>query len=484
MNVPEKTYLSAEIGRFGANLRFEDLPAGVVEKLKICLYFNLGIAIAGAPLVRDGVAAVSLFPLAAGTGARLFLEGTELPPTEAAFANAIMMHARAQDDFQHCANAHIGTVAIPAALALGDWLGADGRTLLAAIAIAYQVATILGDGFAAITTPRGFRASGIYSTPGAAAGCARMLGLNEHKAGHAVGLAASFAAAIGQPWVAGSMEWRLQIGQASRNAVACALLAKAGCDAALDAYEGRYGFYAAHAQADVDVEAMVASLRGPWRTDTIAFKPLPLCAINQGPAVNAMEVRRTLAIAPEEIARVEIQLPDDEAAYPGIAATGPIASAGSALMRTAYVVAVCLVNGRLCYDDLEKRDNKTILALAELASVVGRRDLSPLSHMLKITTRDGRVFDRPHQVTGREFILDRDEIRKIFDSISDELALPMQRIDALADVVWRLDRDATPADIVSTLQRQPASRRVLVRDGGANSRGIAVHAEIAARGVT
>ena len=459
MDVREKTYLGVEIGRFTTNLRFENLPADVIEKLKICLYFNLGISVAGAPLVRDGVAAVSHFPLAAGTGSRVFVEGTELPPTEAAFANAIMMHARAQDDFQHCANAHIGTVATPATLALADLRGADGRTFLAAMAIAYQVATVLGDGLAAITTPRGFRASGIYSTPGAAAGCARMLGLNERQSAHAVGLAASFAAGIGQPWVAGSMEWRLQIGQASRNAVFCALLAEAGCNAAPDAYEGQYGFYAAHAQADVDVAAMVASLHGPWRTDTIAFKPLPLCAINQGPAFNALALARTLAVAPEEIATIEIQLPDDDAAYPGIAATGPITSAGSALMRTAYVVAVCLINGRLRYDDLEKRGSHAILALADRASVVGRSGLSPLSHVLRITTRDGNVLDRPYQATGREFILGRAEIREIFASITDELALPMECIDALEDVVWRLDRDADPADIVSTLQRQTAGRR-------------------------
>lgn len=461
MDAPAGKFLSAEIGRFATNLCFEDLPTDVVEKLKICLYFNLGVAIAGAPLVRNGIKVVSQFPVHAGPAARVFVEGTRLPPSEAAFANALMMHARAQDDFQHCANAHIGTVATPAALAMGDWRNVDGRTFLAAMATAYQVATVLGDGFAAITTPRGFRASGIYATSGAAAGCARMLGLDEIKSAHAVGLAASFASGIGQPWVSGSMEWRLQIAQASRNAVNCALLAEAGHDAASDAYEGRYGFYAAHAEKSPDVEAMVASLRGPWHTETIAFKPLPVCAVNQGPARNAIELARSTAIDIDRIAGIEIQLPGEDVAYPGIAATGPIPSAGSALMRTAYVVAICLANGQLRQHDLEHRDDRRILALAERTRVVANTSLSPLSHVLKIETLDHKTHERPYQATGREFILNRTEIRNVFADIGDELALPLETIDAIEDAVWRLDRDINPVDLVSLLAPAATARRAI-----------------------
>ena len=459
MNKPTNKFLATEIGRFTANLQFSDLPADVVEKLKICLYFNLGVAIAGAPLARDGIKAVSQFPVPAGPASRVFIDGMRLPPSEAAFANALMMHARAQDDFQHCANAHIGTIATPATLALGDWRNTDGRTFLAAMAISYQVATILGDGFAAITTPRGFRASGIYGAPGAAAGCARMLGLDETKSAHAVGIAASFASGIGQPWVSGSMEWRLQNAQASRNAVNCALLAEAGNDAAADAYEGRFGFYAAHAETSPDVEAMVASLHGPWRTETIAFKPLPVCAINQGPGFNAIDLARDINIDPDQIASIEIQLPGDDVAYPGIAATGPIPSAGSALMRTAYVVAVCLVTGQLRQRDLENRDDPKILALAERTKVTANNSLSPLSHVLKVETRDQKIHERPYQATGREFILDRSEIRNVFEGIRDELVLPLERIDALADTIWRLDHDANPADLISLLVPGVAFKR-------------------------
>jgi len=451
--------LGTELGRYAAAFRFDDLPADVIEKLKACIFFNLGIAIAGAPLVRQGVGVATRFPTADGRAARVLVVGTSVPPAQAAFANALMMHARAQDDFQHCANAHIGTVATPAILALADWHESDGRSFLAANAVAYQVATILGDGFAAITTPRGFRATGIYGTPGAAAGCARILGLNETQAAHAIGLAASLASGIGQPWVSGSMEWRLQIAHASRTAVDCALLAQAGLDAAPDAYEGRYGFYMAHAGTAPRVEEMLARLYGPWRTESIGFKPLPVCAINQGPAINAIEVQRTTRIAPEQIAAIEIQLPGEDVAYPGIAATGPIRSAGEALMRSAFVVAVCLSKGCLSYTDLEIRDDPKVLALAERTRVVANNALPPLSHVLKIEVRDHSLVERPFQASDREFILGRPEIRMVLHGIRDELALSFDRIDMLEDAIWRLDNNTRPTDLVSLLVQGEGERR-------------------------
>src|SRR5664279_3694998 len=97
--------LAQEIGRYAAGVRFKDLPDDVVEKLKICLYFNLGISLAGQPLVGTALRGVStMIASADGPGARTFVSGLRLTPPDAAFANALMMHARAQDDFQHSAN--------------------------------------------------------------------------------------------------------------------------------------------------------------------------------------------------------------------------------------------------------------------------------------------------------------------------------------------------------------------------------------------
>ena len=443
--------LGTEIGRFSATVRFEDLTPDVIEKLKICLYFNLGIGIAGAVVVRDAVQAASRFPMTTGPSARVFVSGTRLAPPDAAFGNALMMHARAQDDFQHSANCHVGAIATPAVLALSDWRDFDGRRFLTSLAVAYQVSTVLGDGFTALTTPRGFRASGLYATCGTAAACAHLLGLDAVRAANAVCLSASFASGLGQPWVSGTDEWRLQLGHASRNGVNCALLAEDGNNAAPDAFEGKYGFYAAHAATLPDVPALIDRLRGPWLTETVAFKPLPVCGINQGPARHAMDLARRRVVDSDQITSIEIQLPEEDVAYPGIAATGPIRSPGAALMRSAFVVSNCLVTGQLRYRDLLHRDHPAVLSLADKCRVVVGHGLTPMSHAFNITTRDGTVHEFQYQATGKEFILSRSEIRDVFAQISDELALPMTHIDKLEEVIWRLDGKARANELIDAL---------------------------------
>ena len=442
--------LAQAIGTFASETRCHELPVEVIEKIKICLFFNLAIALAGHSQVASAVAGASHFPTPRNQGSRIFVSGEWVAAPNAAFANAAMMHARAQDDFQHSANVHVGALTIPAALALGEWRDFDGRSLLAALAVAYQVATVLGEEHTAVTTPRGFRASGLYAAPAAAAACAGMAGVDPAQATHAVSLGAHFAAGLNQAWIAGTNEWRLHLAHASRNAVNCLLLAEAGNDSATDVFEGKYGYYGAHGITDLDVDRMVGKLFGPWRLDTVAFKPLPVCGINQGPARNAMSLARSGEIDFDNIERIEIALPPEDVAYPGIAATGPILSPGAALMRSAYVVATCLKTGELRYDNLLNRTDESVLSLADRTQVV-TEDLTPMSHILRLTFKDGTAKNAPYEATGREFILEKNEIRSLFEGIADELALPADRIARIEDIVWRLDRNTDPADILDAM---------------------------------
>jgi 2-methylcitrate dehydratase PrpD len=85
----------AELGRFAAELRYADLPAEVQEKLRCSLLHDVACALAahteGPPL----------WELVRGRGpaeATLLSEGGRVDAEDAAFVNAALMHARAQDD--------------------------------------------------------------------------------------------------------------------------------------------------------------------------------------------------------------------------------------------------------------------------------------------------------------------------------------------------------------------------------------------------
>ena len=439
------------IGRFACETKFQDIPAEVIEKIRICLFFNMAIALAGYSQVREIANAVSDFPLEKGTGSRVFVDGTWLAPGDAAFANAAMVHARAQDDFQHSANVHVGAISVPALLALSDWRGYDGKKFLTGLAVAYQVATILGEENTAITTPRGFRASALYAAPAAAAACANFSGADFETATNAVSIAAHWSAGLNQAWVSGTNEWRLHIGQASRNSISALLQAEAGFQSSKTVFEGKYGFFPAHGVASPDVDKMIGKLFGPWLADTVAFKPLPVCGINQGPARNAMKVARSGAVDPARIVSYRIFLPPEDVAYPGIADTGAINSVGSALMRSSFVTAICLSTGNLRYRNLDQRDPAHV-ELAERGTVEIAA-LDPMCHRLEITLDDGSIQEFPYEYQGTEFILDRAHIKALFTEIADELALPTSRLDEIEKVIWSLDSDASPTGLVDAMTR-------------------------------
>ena len=137
----------------------------------------------------------------------------------AAFANAALMHTRAQDDTHFAAKTHVGSAIVPAALALAERERRSGAELCVAVVAGCEVAAAIGERLAAATTARGFRATPVFGTLGAAAAAASILGLDEAQTTNAIAIAASFSGGLNQTWLDGTSEYRLQLGMAARNGI-------------------------------------------------------------------------------------------------------------------------------------------------------------------------------------------------------------------------------------------------------------------------
>jgi len=111
MSVSVPTSVGGELGRFTAELTLSDVPGDVLEKLRCNVLHNLACAMgahtAGAALwdgVRDRRPAE----------ATLLCDGDRVAAEHAAFANAALMHTRAQDDTHFAAKTHVGSAVMPA----------------------------------------------------------------------------------------------------------------------------------------------------------------------------------------------------------------------------------------------------------------------------------------------------------------------------------------------------------------------------------
>src|ERR1700723_1322902 len=168
-----------EIAELVAAFDLDDLSAHAARRLNLILLANLSVAAAGVPYC------VFTEP-AKGSPYRLTSGSTTSNAAAAAFWNAAVMHARTQDDFHPVGNIHIGTLVIPALLAIADEIPVTGREFLSALAVGYMVAVGLSRSSSPLTSPRGLRSTSLYGPFGVAAavgtlrslpkrGCARSI---------------------------------------------------------------------------------------------------------------------------------------------------------------------------------------------------------------------------------------------------------------------------------------------------------------------
>src|ERR1700752_4260557 len=169
---------TATLAAYVANLRFEDIPEEVRERAKALTLDFLGSAIRAR---RDAESTPSLFKTLAtlaldGRGeSTVFGDARTWTPAMAALLNGALGHSLDFDDTHADASLHPSAPVVPAALAVGELVGASGREVLTAIVAGYEVGCRLGHALdpAAHYSP-GFHPTATAGTYGAAAAAGKL----------------------------------------------------------------------------------------------------------------------------------------------------------------------------------------------------------------------------------------------------------------------------------------------------------------------
>lgn len=383
--------VTGRLASFVAGLSASRVPEAIFERAKVIVLHDLGVALAGHRLVDAAFSvARSSGETRPGQGARLLVDGTHVGVGAAAFANAALVHARTQDDTQAAALTHLGCTTLPAILALADRDDHDGADFLLAMIAGYEVASEVGRACMVGSTARGFRASSVYGPLGAAAACAKLLGLDAERTQHALGLALSFGGGTNQTWISGTQEWQYQVGAASQHGLLAALLAREGVRAAPDSVEGKAGLLHVFVGEDIAASGIGASggaTKSDWHTLDVTFKPFPICALNQLPVTLLLEALSRERLRGVEVQALTIHLPPHEARYPGVDCRGPFDDFSARLMSAQYCAALALREGTVRLTNL--------LASGNLAAAAAAQDLRPRGRV----ARDGPVH--PHAASAR-----------------------------------------------------------------------------------
>ncbi|HKB09721.1 MAG TPA: MmgE/PrpD family protein, partial [Vicinamibacterales bacterium] len=227
-------------------------------------------------------------------------------PSNAALANGTAAHALDFDDMCFVSLAHPSAPLVAAALAAGEVCRARGGALLDAYVVGFEVEARLGRAMNPRHYQRGWHCTATLGSIGAAAAAARLFGLSEAQASHALAIAASEASGLKENF--GTMVKPLHAGLAARNGVLAAQLARAGLTASAAAIEGEQGFLAAMDGEQRSLERVAGDLGERWEiVETgITVKLYPSCA-GTHPTLDALlDLRRRHGFSAGDVDAVEI----------------------------------------------------------------------------------------------------------------------------------------------------------------------------------
>jgi 2-methylcitrate dehydratase PrpD len=278
------------------------LPAATRSIAGRCVLDWLGAGFAGLDLPPATIAA-RLATRLGGPAESALLAGRRVACTGAALANGIASHAAEMDDLHRESVMHLGTVTIPAALALAERGHCSGHTLLTAIVCGYEVGARVAEA-AGGAHYHFWHVTGTAGAFAAAAASAVVLKLNAGETLHALGTAGTLAAGLWEFLSDGAMSKTLHAGRAAEAGVLSALLAEGGFTGAGAILEGNKGFLQAMAGGG-NPRRLTDGLGDGYRIDQNSFKIHAACGHTHA-AIDAALAVRARGIEPASIEAVHV----------------------------------------------------------------------------------------------------------------------------------------------------------------------------------
>ena len=223
----------------------------------------------------------------------------------AALLNGISSHTFDFDD------THLKTIIHPAGpvasalLALAEQLdGVTGRQLIDALVLGIDVSCRIGNVMYPDHYDRGWHITGSTGMLGAAAGCARLLGLDAQRTAMALGIAASQPVGMREQF--GTMTKPFHPGGAARAGLMAALLARHGFTASPRALEAPRGFVQT-VSTKCDWREASDELGRRFEISFNSYKPFA-CGIVIHPSIDACAQLAEQGVRPEDVARIELKV--------------------------------------------------------------------------------------------------------------------------------------------------------------------------------
>ena len=456
--------LAHQLAEYACALRFEDLSKNVVHEVKRRVIDSLGCALGAWNEEPCVIARKVASDFSARQGSTIIGTNHKAPPDWAAFANGCCIRYFDYNDTYLSKEPAHPSDNISAALAVAESVGATGRELITAIALAYEVQCRFCD--AASIRARGWDHV-TYGTFSTALASAKLMKLDPKNTRHAVNIAGVAGAAMRQARVGELSHWKgVAFATAARHGVFSALLARAGMTGPGPIFEGQMGF---EKQLGVSLGNVGEKFAVPFAKN------------DQGPA--SMILRTSIKFWPAEYhsqSAIEAALFLRQQIGKGVEVKSMTIESHDASVdiigsepekwkpetrETAdhslpYITAIALIDGEVTEKQFqpERFKDPKILKFLENVKVERNAELSAMypdavANIVRVELADGRQLSKRVDYPmghAKNPLKDSEVERKFFALVKPELG--ETRAKKIVDLVWKLDEATNVDELMRALE--------------------------------
>jgi 2-methylcitrate dehydratase PrpD len=389
------------------------------------------------PTVKAALAAV--MELAPNAQATILGRRERVDVASAALLNGITSHTFDFDD------THLRTIIHPAGpvasalLALAEHYGATGRQFIDALVLGVDVECRVGNMIYPEHYDRGWHITGSTGMLGAAAACARLLGLDPGKTAMALGIAASQPIGVREQF--GTMTKAFHVGGAARAGLMSALMAKHGYTASSRAIEAPRGLAQTYS-TKCDWSEITDELGKRFEISFNTYKPFP-CGIVIHPSIDGcVQLSRANRLPIDDIERIDLKVHSLVLELTG--KTAPRTG-----LEAKFSVYHACAAGIVLGDVGEQAFSDEVVARADVIALRGRIRASvddaidEQSADVTITCKDGRKLHAfvEHAIGSVQRPMSDADLRRKFHGLADPV-LGNARAEQVIDQCVTLSGDA------------------------------------------
>jgi len=443
-----------KITDFAFNLSYDDIPASAIHECKRRILDTFACALGGFNAEPSKIARALARRVKSDPAARIWGTLEYSSPELAALANGTAIRYLDLNDATGSGGGHPSD-ALAAVLAAAETTKTDGKTLLLAMVIVYEL--YLGFFAGMRIRNRGWDHL-VYTVLAAAAGVTRVLKLDRMKTANALSLALTPNMALevvrrGQisMWKAGAA------GNASRNAVFAAQLAAEGMTAPDAVFEGENGVW--NAVGEFAWPPLADRNRPRFRVCDSQLKIYPCEYHGQSPIETMLSVRAR--VNPDEVEAIIIRTYwfawSEIGSEPEKWAPATRETADHSIP---FLVCAALLDGKVDATSFykERLFDSRVRALMQKVQVIHDKELDKMQPQatpcrMEIVLRNGeKVLGSVDHPKGHVKNPASDaDLENKFVSLNNSMLSPSQ-VSAFFDLCWRLDEVDDVAELVSMMR--------------------------------